>query len=73
MLSQLVWIREFPDSGEARLAQRLLDANGIHSVITDDGAGAEDAPLGLARGVRLAVREDDAPAARLLLEPGEDP
>lgn len=73
MLSQLVWIRDFPDSGEARLAQRLLDSNGIHSVITDDGEGIAGAPLGLAGGIRLAVREDDAPAARLLLEPGDGP
>lgn len=67
MLSQLVWIRTYPDDETARGAQRLLDVNGVHSIIADDygGAGPE---LMYACGTRLAVREDDVRTARVLLE-----
>ncbi len=69
MLSQLVWIRTYPDDESARAAQRLLDASGVHSIIADDygGAGPE---LRYACGTRLAVREDDARAAVTILGDG---
>lgn len=70
MLSQLIWIRTYPDDASARTAQRLLDANGIHSIIADDygGAGPE---LRYACGTRLGVREDDVKTARVILEDGQ--
>jgi hypothetical protein len=71
MLSQLIWIKSYPDDDSARAAQLLLDANGIHSVIADDYAGAGPA-LRYASGIRLAVRDDDARTAQLILENGRD-
>ncbi len=69
MPNQLAWIRTYPDNESARAAQRLLDANGVHSVIADDygGAGPE---LRYACGTRLAVREDEARAAIRILGNG---
>ena len=69
MLSQLIWIRTYPDDTNARVAQRLLDANGIHSIIADDygGAGPE---LRYACGTRLAVREEDVKTALVVLHNG---
>jgi hypothetical protein len=69
MLSQLIWIKSYPDDASARAAQLLLDANGIHSVIADDYAGAGPA-LRYTSGIRLAVRDDDAEAAQVILERG---
>jgi Putative prokaryotic signal transducing protein len=69
MLSQLVWIKTYPEDAAARAAQRLLDANGIHSLIADDYGGAGPA-LRYACGMRLAVREEDAKTARVILEDG---
>ena len=71
MLSELIWIKSYPDDDAARAAQQLLDANGIHSVIADDYAGAGPA-LRYASGIRLAVRDDDAKVARLILENGSE-
>lgn len=69
MLSELTWIRSYPDDESARAAQRLLDANAIHSLIAEDygGAGPE---LMYACGTRLAVREEDVKTALMLLEDG---
>lgn len=69
MLSQLTWIRTYPDDGAARAAQRLLDANGIHSIIADEVAGANPA-LQYGGGIRLAVREGDARTASRILGDG---
>jgi len=69
MLSQLTWIRTYPDDGAARAAQRLLDTNGIHSIIADEVAGANPA-LQYVGGIRLGVREGDARAALLVLDDG---
>ena len=69
MGSELVWITKFPDAEGARRAQARLDAQGIHSVIADESAGAGP-ELRYFGGVRLGVREADAKAARLILKNG---
>jgi hypothetical protein len=71
MLSELVWIKTFPDTETAHRAQERLDAGGIHSVAAEDYAGAGPV-LQFSCGVRLGVREDDAEYARMILGDGDD-
>ena len=71
MGTQLIWIKKFPDVEGARRVQMRLDAEGIHSVIAEEDAGAGPA-LRYFGGVRLGVREADVKAARLILEDGGD-
>jgi hypothetical protein len=62
-----VVIRTFANELEAQLAQAVLDAHGIPSILLRDDAGGMHPMLQFLHGVRLAVRHVDAvPALRWL-------
>ncbi len=64
---ELVVIRNFAESIAAHIAQAVLDANDIPSVIIGDDAGGIYPALTFSHGVRLAVKHVDAvPALRAL-------
>lgn len=78
-------IGNFPDLASARVAQSLLDAEGIVAEIPDEHLSGIDWQMNSAlRGIRLTVAPEDAAAARELLaeleaadeadlEPGDAP
>lgn len=72
MSERLVVIRSFSNEFEAHLARAELEGAGIDSQLLSDGTGGVHPHLQFSRGIRIAVRESDAEAAReLLAEPGE--
>lgn len=66
-------IATFPDSISASIAQGMLEANGIHSVIDNQAMGAlYPTPLSGLSDVNLMVNEKDATRAiELLKEVGD--
>lgn len=61
-------VGNYPDLASARVAQSLLEAEGIEAVIPDEYLAGVDWQLGTAiQGVRLQVRDEDAEEARDLL------
>ena len=75
-MSSPVVIASFANEYEALVAQAVLDAHDIPSMLLRDDAGGMQAALTWLRGVRLAVRHEDAVRALHLLEreevPGDD-
>lgn len=69
MSDDLVLLRTFPDEPTALLAQSILEANGIGSIVSADSAGRMEPQLPFGRGIRLSIRPDDAEAALELLGP----
>lgn len=67
----IVTIGSYSTEIEAQIAQAMLDANGIRSIILRDDAGGMLPSLHVLVNVKLAVQEEDAEEARELLE-GED-
>ncbi|HEX2834208.1 MAG TPA: DUF2007 domain-containing protein [Thermoanaerobaculia bacterium] len=71
-------VGNYPDLATAKLAQSLLDAEGIGSVVPDEFLAGVDWQMGTAlHGVRLQVAPEDADEARALLatlevEPDEE-
>ena len=67
MLSDLVWIKTYPDEAAAARVRELLKSRGIESVVTEDpGQAMRHLPEPI-RGVRLGVRADDVrPALEIL-------
>ena len=61
-------IRTYSGEATARIAQAVLEANGIPSVISGDGASAMEPQLQYIQGVRLLVRADQAAEAMELLD-----
>lgn len=77
MSDYIVVVRTYQDEVEARIAQAVLDAEGIRSILLPDNAGGMLPGLQLLFPTRLAVHEDDAAAARRVLDlppapPSED-
>ncbi len=68
MSSAPVVIRRYPTEVEAQLAQAVLDAHGIPSMLLRDDAGGMQPMLTALAGVRLLVRHDDAVAALRILD-----
>ena len=69
-----VVIRTYPSDFEAQFAQADLEAEGIPSILLRDDAGGMLPALAYVRGVRLAVRAEDARAAIEVLDRGgEEP
>jgi len=67
--NRLVTVRVFVYAVHAHLAKALLAANGIHAFVADDGIVAANPLLSQAiGGVRLLVRDEDAPAAIRILK-----
>ena len=68
MDEDLVLLRTFDSEPAAWLAQSILEANGIPSIVSADSASVMEPQLQFARGTRLSVRRGDVDAARELLE-----
>jgi hypothetical protein len=64
---QLFVIRTFPNDVEARLAEAVLDANGIDASIIGDNAAGMLPYLNAMHPIRLVVKESDVEAALALL------
>lgn len=66
-------VGNFPDLASAKVAQSLLDAEGIESVIPDEYLAGIDWQMGTAlHGVRLQVAEEDADEAAAILAKDEE-
>ena len=65
--NQLFVIRTFPNDVEARLAESVLDANGIDSSIIGDNAAGMLPYLNAMHPIRLVVKEADVEAALAVL------
>jgi hypothetical protein len=72
MGDELTTIRTFPNDAEAAIAQAVLDANGIESLLVSDNAGGMMPWLNTLHPVRLAVLASDVELASRLLD-GADP
>lgn len=59
-------VASFATAFEAEVAQNLLDANGIKSLVAADDAGGMLFPL--TNDVKLLVMQEDVPRARQILE-----
>ena len=64
----MIEIGTYPTRSEAELAQAVLAAAGIPSLLEADDAGGAY-PFDLTGGARLLVDEVDVPTARTILEP----
>ncbi len=65
---QLFVIRTFRNEMEARVAEAVLDANGIDSSIVGDNAAGMLPYLNAMHPIRLVVKESDIDAALALLD-----
>lgn len=71
---ELVTVRAFIYPVHAHLAKALLEANGIRAFVADDGIATVNLLFSKAiGGVRLLVRDQDALAARRILEQSARP
>ena len=61
-------IRTFARDVDARLAEAVLDANGIESMIIGDNAAGMLPYLNSLHPIRLAVKEEDVEEATRLLD-----
>ena len=68
MASDIVVIATYPSEAEASIAQASLDSAGIDSMLLRDDAGGIIPSMSFLRGVRVAVRADDAEEARRQLQ-----
>ena len=68
MSSSPVVIRSYASEIEAQLAQAVLEAHGIPSMLLRDDMGGMQPTLTALSGVRLLVRHDDALAALRVLD-----
>ena len=67
--SKLVVAQAFGSQGEADLAMSMLQSAGINATVQADAAGGMEPPLGwCGLGFRVLVREEDASAARDVLQ-----
>lgn len=65
-----VIIRTFSRDVDAKLAEAVLDANGIDSILIGDNAAGMLPYLNTLHPIRLAVREADVEEAMALLDDG---
>lgn len=72
MYDRLVVIRSFSNEFDAGLARAELEAANIPCHLLSDGTGGVHPHLQFSRGIRLAVREADAEAAREVLDTPAD-
>jgi hypothetical protein len=72
-MSSPVVISSFANEYEALVAQAVLRAHDIPSMLLRDDAGGMQLALGWLRGVRLAVRHADAVRALHLLDRDDAP
>jgi hypothetical protein len=69
---ELVVLRTFGDELSARMAESVLEANGVNAWISTDNAGGALPNLSVGFPVRLIVRARDADLARELLDTSAD-
>lgn len=62
-------IRTFARDLDAHLAEAVLEANGIESIVIGDNAAGMLPNLNAMHPIRLAVRQSDVEEARRLLDP----
>lgn len=72
-MSTLVSVKTFANRPEAELARGMLEAAGIHAVVTADDAGGMRPELAFSRGVRLLVAVEEVERASTLLAAQEPP
>lgn len=65
----LVRLRTFNNEPEALLAKSLLDAAGIHCMLSRDDFGGMRPDLDTTRGIKLLVRSTDSKTAEEILGP----
>lgn len=65
----LVTLRTFNNEPQALLAQSLLDAAGIHCMLSRDDLGGMRPDLDITRGIKLLVRSKDSKTAEEILDP----
>lgn len=68
MPGDIVVIATYPSEVEASIAQASLDAAGIDSILLRDDAAGIIPSISFLKGVRVAVRAEDASAARRQLQ-----
>ena len=69
--ANLVVVEAFSSGAEAELAKGALTAAGIEAMVQSDSVGGMRPHVAWASGgYKLLVREEDAAAAREVLEPG---
>lgn len=64
-------VRTFSNDLDARLAEAVLEANGIESIVVGDNAAGMMPYLNALHPIRLLVKEDDVESAVSLLEGGD--
>ncbi len=67
----IVVVGNYPSEVEAQLAQAVLEANGISSIVMRDDAGGMLPSLHLLAEVRLGVHEEDSDEATAILKDSE--
>ena len=70
MTDKLFVIRTFSNDADARLAEAVLEANGIESSLIGDNAAGMLPYLNAMHPIRLVVKESDINAALGLLDSG---
>ena len=70
--SSPVVIRSYPSEVDAQLAQAVLEAHGIPSMLLRDDMGGMQPTLTLLSGVRLLVRHEDAVESLRILDAEPD-
>lgn len=70
MTDKLFVIRTFSNDADARLAEAVLEANGIESSLIGDNAAGMLPYLNAMHPIRLVVKESDIDAALGLLDSG---
>jgi hypothetical protein len=68
MPSDIVVIATYPSEAEASIAQASLDSAGIDSLMLRDDAAGIIPSMSFLKGVRVAVRREDADEARQQLQ-----
>lgn len=68
MSERMVVIRSYSNEFDAQLAKAELEAADIPVLLLSDGLGGVHPHLQFARGIRIAVPESEAEAARELLD-----
>ena len=63
----IVTIGSYSTESEAQVAQAILEANGVSSIILRDDAGGMLPSLHILANIKLAVQEEDADLAREIL------
>jgi hypothetical protein len=67
MTRKLVLLEKFPNESSAAIARAILNANGIPTIVSGDGAYGVEPQLMFVQGVRVQVYEDQLDEARELL------